>query len=119
MTTQHARSIIPPLPVVPKHLGPTDSDMETLADHTVEVRQQRVEIQLPKDRPFGNLVSPNSMLPQNYATIFQARVEPVEKARRLRLALRQDNFQLAAYTCMLSFLATLAGFQWAGGALTP
>lgn len=70
---------------------------------------------LPKDRPFANLAQGTSVLPQAYATIFQATVDPLEKAKRLRLALRRDNLNLLAYCLMLACMGSLAFFQLGKG----
>jgi hypothetical protein len=91
----------------------SDENLETLADGVSQpVRRSRVE--LPKDRPFANL-APTSSLPQTYATILRARVDPQEKAKRLRAALRRDNIQLLAYFLMLASMGTLAFFHAAKG----
>lgn len=89
-----------------------DEDYENLANGVSQVVQPRVE--LPKDRPFANLASTSS-LPQTYATILRAQVDPQEKAKRLRAALRRDNIQLLAYFLMLYSMGSLAFFQVARG----
>lgn len=88
-----------------------ERDVEILAE---ERPARPTMLELPKDRPFANLTS-TSMLPMNYASIFQAHVDPKEKARRLKLALRRDNLQLMAYFLMLGSLGSLAFFQAAKG----
>lgn len=70
---------------------------------------------LPTDRPFANLAQGSSVLPQAYATIFQATIDPMEKAKRLRLALRRDNLNLLAYCLMLACMGSLAFFQLGKG----
>lgn len=76
--------------------------------------QPASRLQLPKDRPFANL-APSSAVPRTYATILQAQVDPQEKARKLKAALRRDNLQLAAYFLMLCSLGSLSFFQAAKG----
>lgn len=89
-----------------------DQDVEILAGGL----QYRVSLKAKplKDTPFSNL-TPTSMLPTNYASIFRAKVDPQEKANRLKIALRRDNIQLMAYFLMLASLGSLAFFQAAKG----
>ena len=88
------------------------SDLEVLEEGSGIRSLPKVE--LPKDRPFANLTS-TSILPMAYASILKCHVDPKEKARRLRKALRRDNLQLLAYFIMLAFLGSLAFFQAAQG----
>lgn len=90
-----------------------DQDVEVIAAGFHRSRPT-LNISLPKESPFSNL-TPTSMLPTNYASIFQAQVEPQEKARRLKLALQRDNYQLVAYFLMLASMGSLAFFQAAKG----
>lgn len=90
--------------------GGSDHDVEVLGDNIEAQASKKLDLGLKKlDRPFQNL-TPTAMLPMNYASIFQAQVEPQEKARRLRRALRRDNLQLLAFMLLVAFLGSLAFF---------
>lgn len=69
-----------------------------------------MKIPVQKESPFTNL-TPTSMLPENYASIFQAEVQPQVKAKRIKAALRRDNLRLGAYCLMLASMGSLAAFQ--------
>lgn len=100
-----------------RNLQPTfnSDEAETLASlNSHQFGQHVSEIELPQNRPFANL-APISVVPQNYATILQAHVDPQEKAKRLKKALLRDNLQLGAYFLMLSSMGSLAFFQAAKG----
>jgi hypothetical protein len=58
---------------------------------------------LPRDRPFANAVEVNhtSVAPYHLQKILDLTERPVEKAARLRKALRRDNLMLMGYVLLL------------------
>jgi hypothetical protein len=105
------------IPIVPKSPGAasgSSDEVETLHPGAAKLKMTMPHQLLPKDRPFTNLAS-SAEMPPVYAAIFEANIDPVEKARNLRAALRRDNFQLCAYFLMLASLGSLALFQLCGG----
>jgi len=99
-----------------------DSVMHDLDVSVSKPGEESSIVELPRDRPFANLaLIPTTFMPPRFQDILQTSMQPIEKAKRLRIALRRDYLALSGYLMLLLTTGSLTAFAAFDGlrGLTP